>query len=452
MPTPDTFFALATPNAESALAVVRLSGPDCRELVQSAFARPLPSPRVAHLGRYRLRSGEALDQMVAIWYAAPASFTGQDMLELFPHGNPFILGKLLQDLRDRGCRQADPGEFTRTAFLEGKIDLSQAEAVMDVIRARSDHALRLAQAQLEGRVGRTVDAMIDALLEIVAHLEAYIDFPEEDLPPDDPTGPICQAQKLWQEMLRLAETAPLTQFLQEGIRTVLAGWTNAGKSSLLNALLGEDRALVSPEPGTTRDYIEVRLNLGPYLLRVIDTAGLNPQGVGIEQMGIARTRQQLERADLVLWVVDRAHPPPPLSDDLQHLIQSRPTVLVENKADLPPACGYAGFLPQLPRVTLSALTGEGVDQLRQAVHQIITGNLCPPPPADAVMVSARHAGALRQAADHLRAGLALLQTGEATELAAGEWRLALASMGEITGRIDPDRILDHLFARFCIGK
>ena len=331
--SPDTIAALATPVGVAALAVVRISGPRCRELLDELRpGTPLPE-RSPRLVRYRDATGREIDDLLVTFFPGPGSYTGEDLVELSCHGSPYIVGRLLEDLSARGCRPAEPGEFTQRAFLNGRMDLSQAEAVMDVIGARSAEALEAARRQLHGALGRHVDGLIAILVGCLARLEATIDFPEEDIPDEDRGALLAEVESVLEGTDRLLATAGTGERLRHGIRTVILGAPNAGKSSLLNALVGSDRALVSPEPGTTRDYIEEFVQVGSHGLLLVDTAGLNPAPGAVEGLGIGRTLERAGEADLFLWVVDGTLPVPPLPPGLERVSPAN-TVLVLNKADL----------------------------------------------------------------------------------------------------------------------
>jgi len=304
MPGTDTIVALATPAGESAIAMIRVSGCLCPQLVENVFGAPPAKPRHATCGRYRDINNAVIDEVVYIYYADSASYTGQKMLEICGHGNPLIAQKMIEDLIERGCRMAEPGEFTRIAFLNGCMDLSQAEAVIDLIRARSDKAIEIAQKQLQGAVGKKVNELTDRLLSVIAWVEATIDFPEENLPPDDQPGPIRDLQNLCGAMERLISTSHYSSLLHNGIKVVITGPPNTGKSSLLNFLTGEERVIVSPEPGTTRDFIEANIMIGSYSMRIIDTAGLHSPDSDIERQGIEKTCEQVENADFHLVVIN----------------------------------------------------------------------------------------------------------------------------------------------------
>ena len=300
MASEDTIVAPATPEGESAIAVLRVGGPLCGSLVCEIFDGTVPVARRACLGKYRNASGRILDQVVYTFFEEDGSYTGDPVLEISCHGSPFITGKILEDLLSRGCRTAEPGEFTRLAFLNGKMDLSQAEAVVDLIRARSDDALEIANKQLDGAVRSTINLLMDNLLDIISHFEAYIDFPEEDLPKEDSKGPVHDLRQLSAELNRLIANSRYNELAREGTRAVIVGLPNVGKSSLMNALVGEQRVLVSEEPGTTRDFVERRIVLGSHLVILVDTAGLRVNGGTVERLGM----EENEGADRVL----RLHP------------------------------------------------------------------------------------------------------------------------------------------------
>jgi tRNA modification GTPase len=400
---------------------------------------------------YRDVRGEPVDDVVFVYYPDARSYTGEAMLEISSHGNPLIAGKILEDLFMRGCRSAEPGEFTRTAFMNGKLDLSQAEAVVDLIRARSDRALEVARKQLQGSVGRRVNSLIDNLLEIISEIEAYIDFPDEDLPAENVEGPVKALQRLSEDLVGLISTSHLSALVHDGVRTVIVGAPNAGKSSLLNALIGEDRVIVAEEPGTTRDFVEERVAVGPYMMRLIDTAGLHAASTEVEEKGIAKTYEQISKADILLLVVDAAAPTPLFPDAAMAKLSSHLAIMVENKIDLAHAVVCREFFPEVAHVRVSALTGEGVEKLRGVLLERLEADLAPVD-AGEVILSARHADALREAKDALRAALDGLRAAAPAELVASELRAALDAFGRITGKVDNEAMLDRLFARFCIGK
>ncbi len=447
----DTIAALATPVGTSAIAVVRVSGPISLPLTRDLF-KETPPPRMARRGDYFDAGGQLVDDVLFTFFAAPNSFTGEDSLEISCHGNPFIAQKISEDLFLRGCRPADPGEFSKRAFLNGKMDLSQAEAVMDLIQARSDRALAAANQQLRGFLGRKMDELISLLIRILAQIEAHIDFPEEDLPPDDKQGVLTDLAVLMDRTGRLLATSHYGELLRGGIKTIIVGEPNAGKSSLLNQLVGRERALVSPEPGTTRDYIEECIAVGPDSLRLIDTAGLNSSPSSLEKRGIDKTLEQATGADLFIWVLDLTRPVPALPATLQARMTAKNTVVAYNKADLHSASVHGGpLLGSFPQVRISALCGTGIEQLMSLLatcaesFRVDLGE-------DLIAINARHACALEEARRCLAGVRDKMINANAIEFVASDLRTVLDLFGEISGKIDNEQILDKLFASFCIGK
>jgi tRNA modification GTPase len=445
----DTIAALATPVGTSAIAIVRACGPQVAELVRTIFGT-MPPARLAQHADYRDRGGALVDDVLFTYFAGPNSFTGEDTVEISSHGNPFIAQKILTDLFARGCRPAEAGEFSKRAFLNGRLDLSQAEAIMDLIHARSERALAAANQQLRGALGRQMDSLISQLVNILAMIEAYVDFPEEDLPTEDRQAVQDQLARLLTGTNRLLATNQYGELLREGIKTVILGEPNAGKSSLLNQLVGRDRALVSPEPGTTRDYLEERIVIGAHWLRLIDTAGLNSTPSSLEKRGIDKTFEQAAAADLFLWVIDSSRPLPALPPVLASRMTPANTIAVFNKIDLPPA--ERGALPQpFPVVNISALDGAGLESLQAAVTKqaeafhVETGD-------ELIAINARHSHALEQAKACLITAGQKLAEGEPSELVASDLRVSLEAFGQVSGKVDNEKILDQLFASFCIGK
>ncbi|MFZ5496392.1 MAG: tRNA uridine-5-carboxymethylaminomethyl(34) synthesis GTPase MnmE [Verrucomicrobiota bacterium] len=449
MPFPtDTIAAPATPAGTAAIAVVRASGPDVRALVTAVFGA-LPPPRHAQHADYRDARGTLVDDVLFTFFAAPNSFTGEDTVEISCHGNPFIAQKILEDLFARGCRPAEAGEFTKRAFLHGRMDLSQAEAVMDLIHARSERALTAANQQLRGALGRQMDSLISQLVNVLSIIEAYIDFPDEDLPAENRQAVLAQLDQLQAGTARLLATSHYGAMLRDGIKTVILGEPNAGKSSLLNRLVGRERALVSAEPGTTRDYLEERILVGPHALRLIDTAGLNPSPSSLERRGMDKTLEQAAEADLFLWVLDATRPLPDLPAATRARLNATNTIVVLNKTDLPDAA--APLPPDLPHQRISSLTGAGLDTLRARIvaladaFQADTGD-------EVIAINARHAHALEQARQGLETAAGKLRANVSTELVASDLRSALDAFGEISGKIENEQVLDQLFSTFCIGK
>jgi tRNA modification GTPase len=447
----DTIAALATPAGTSALALVRVSGPDTAEVAREIFGET-PPPRHARHGDYRAKSGQLVDDVVATFFPEASSYTGEDALEISCHGNPFIAQTILEDLFARGCRPAGPGEFTQRAFLNGRMDLSQAEAVMDLIHARSERALAAANQQLRGGLGRRLNDWTERLLGALARIEAYIDFPDEDLPTEDRAIVRGTLETLAAETDRLLATSHYGELLRDGLKTVIIGAPNAGKSSLLNRLVGHERAIVSAEPGTTRDFIEERIIVGPHCLRLIDTAGLNPAPDAIEKLGMEKSLERVAEADLILLVLDAQRPLPALPESLAKLLVSSRAMTVLNKIDLLSGASPKVAAPgNLPVVKISALTGAGIDTLTAEIARF-ADSFQPSNGEDVIAINARHADALVRARTCLQSALEKLNQNSPVELLASDLGGTLAAFGDILGKVDNERMLDQLFATFCIGK
>ena len=439
----DTIAALATAPGTGALAVIRVSGPDALRVVQGCIGGRALQPRLATLVRVRDARGCVVDECVATWFAGPASFTGEDTVELSCHGGMLVTRRVLERLLECGARPAEPGEFSRRAFENGKLDLTQAEAVMDIISAGSDLALRAAQNQLQGAIGSQVEAAADVLINVAAHVEAYIDFPEEDIAPDTTESLLAQLDEVEAMLRRLLATADEGRLLREGVRTAIVGAPNVGKSSLLNMLLGYERAIVSSTAGTTRDTIEESVALGGLRLRLIDTAGLHESADAIECAGMERSRRAGAEADLLLEVADVTAPRCPIDlpeTGAHHL-------LVLNKCDLPAHADWAG---ETNAIRISCAAGTGREELESAVEQLF---LRESGERDSLAaINTRHRHALVQALEYLAAARTALLAGESPEFVDVDLRAALDALGSITGRIDIDDILTRVFSTFCLGK
>jgi tRNA modification GTPase len=452
MPARESIAALATPMGTSAIAVIRLSGAATRLIVRGLTGGEL-LPRVAHHRDYRGCGGVLFDDVVMTFYPGPKSYTGEDTLEISAHGNPFIAQKILEDLVARGARLAEPGEFTQRAFLAGKLDLSRAEAVMDLIRARSDRALAVANRQLRGGLTDKMNGLIEELLKVLARIEVYIDFPEEDLPDEDRRATSEIISRILLLNNRLLATERFGSLLRDGVKAVIIGAPNAGKSSLLNRLVGKDRALVSAEPGTTRDFIEERILVGAHALRLIDTAGLNPSPTPLERLGIQKTWERASEADLFLVMVDASavnSPTLPWPQIMAERLTTANTIVVLNKMDLVAEKVVCPVPAGFEVVKISVVTGMGQEALLAAIAA--KADAFNQEPEDLVAINTRHAVALSAARDLLVDAARKFGESGPMELVASDLRGVLAAFGEISGRVDNERVLDHLFATFCIGK
>ncbi len=457
-PPPDTIAAVATPPGRGGIGVVRVSGVDLTTLLQGLAGR-VPPPRVATLATVRDATGGALDQVLLLHFPAPHSYTGEDVVEVHGHGGPAVLRLVLARCVELGARLAEPGEFTRRAFLNGKLDLAQAESVADLIDAATATAARAAVRSLAGEFSRDVHALVAALTELRMYTEATLDFPEEDiefLAAGDVVGRLAAIRRALDALLARARTGAL---LRSGLTVVLVGRPNVGKSSLLNALAREDAAIVTPIPGTTRDTVERRVELGGIALNVVDTAGLRPTDDAVERVGIERTWASVERADLVLLLVDARDTATALCAEdqaiLARLPAEAPRLVVHNKADLASVAVAARTLDAggaaRRHVWLSAKTGAGLDLLEAEVLAAV--GAADATAEDAFLARERHVAALRAAQGHLAAAAAQVALQPpAIELFAEELREAQNALAAITGAFSADDLLGVIFGRFCIGK
>ncbi len=442
----DTIFALATAPGRAAVAVVRLSGPASGGVLQSLTGKAVPAARRASLRRLMAKGGRGLDEALVIWTPGPGSYTGEDAAELHLHGGPAIVEGVIQALHDLGLRLAEPGEFTRRAFENGKLDLAQAEAVADLVDAETEGQARQALGQLGGALSQRYEAWRGQLVQALAMLEAAVDFPDEELPADvaDRARPPLQA--LLAEISEALADEGRGRRVREGFRVALIGAPNAGKSSLLNALAGRDAAIVTATPGTTRDVIEIPMVLGGYKVLLADTAGVRDTEEAIEAEGVRRARAWAEGADLRLWAVDQS-----VSGDWRQAYGlARPgDLLLLTKADLPPGADRSDVLAAgLERLVISTHAPRDIQKVREALEQRVVSALGSGEAPLATRI--RHGESLREA--QLRLSRALDALEPAVELAAEDVRLAARALARVTGRIGAEDILDVVFSSFCIGK
>ncbi len=432
----ETIAAVATPPGRGGIGVVRVSGPGARAIARAVLGT-VPAERHAVFSAFRNAQGENLDEGLALFFAAPHSYTGEDVLELQGHGGQIVMRTLLEACLDAGARLAEPGEFTRRAFLEGKLDLAQAEAVADLIDAASREAARSAMRSLSGEFSAAVHALVEQLTELRALTEAMLDFPEEEVDSLHRDDAAARLQALRAGLDSLLARCRQGALLGSGIHVVIAGRPNVGKSSLLNRLAGDERAIVTPVAGTTRDAVREPIEIEGVPIMLVDTAGLHVSPDEIERLGMARTRSELARADLVLAVFE-AGSEAPLEEALP---AAAARIDVFNKVDLVP-----GYRPPPGGVAVSAKTGAGLPELRAAILQAAgwssTGE-------SAFLARARHLRALERAKAHAAAAA---REQARWEFFAEELRLAQAALGEITGEVSADALLGEIFARFCIGK
>jgi tRNA modification GTPase len=438
--------AISTPAGEGAIALIRISGRDAVAIADRIYrGKGKPSEFPSHVQRLGeiVEDGKLIDQVMLSVHRAPASYTGEDLVEISCHGGTLVSACVLEACLRAGARAAEPGEFTERAFHNGKMDLTQAEAVIDLIRAQTDLALRSATEQLEGRLGEKIRVIRDELVALLANVNASIDFPEEGIEPDEGEKLRARFDSAREKIDELLATAEQGRILREGVRVVIYGATNAGKSSLLNRLLGYDRAIVSDLPGTTRDTIEETVNLRGIPIRLIDTAGLRSSANSIERQGIARTEKSLEIGDLLLHIADRNAPKPA---DFTDRPAGQAELLLLNKSDLPEHADWHGC----DALRISCVTEEGLSDLEEKVIERITQkNLRA---ESALAINVRHRDCLRRALEALERARVACTEGTSPEYFAIDLNAALDAVGEVIGTVDPEDVLASVFSQFCIGK
>lgn len=497
----NTIAAISTPAGMGGIAVIRVSGPDAFRIVDGAWGgKPLAeaSSHTAHLGKYIATDGNILDEAVATVFRHPASFTGEDTVEISVHGSRWIQREVLSDLIRRGARAANPGEFTQRAFLNGKLDLAQAEGIADLISSSSRAAHDLALSQTRGHFSREFEALRSKLVEFASLLELELDFSEEDVEFADRTNLLSLANSILTKVNRLASSYSSGAAIKEGVPVVIAGVPNAGKSSLLNLLLGEDKAIVSDIPGTTRDTIEDTLEIDGVLYRFIDTAGLRATSDVVENLGIERARSKMQDARIVIWIIDLTSPLASQYKELKNSLASKPeakVITLFNKSDLQSTC-QKGFTnpdaptsgtqqsenepslripvhlsqqsenepsPRIPvhmsqqsenelpnQIRFSAKTGTGLDELKSCLNDLTFGDINPD--SELIVTNARHYEALTRGADALKRAIEGIETGISADFIAQDVRETLHHLGTITGTITTDNLLHSIFSSFCIGK
>ena len=455
----DTIAAIATPLGEGGLAVIRLSGPQVLALADRFFvpagkAAVKPSAAATHTIHFGhvVRDGQTVDEALLSVMRAPRTFTGEDVVEITCHGGVLTAKMVLDTVLAHGARLAQPGEFTRRAFLNGRIDLAQAEAVADLIHSRTELALRAANEQLAGKLSQRINLLRDELLTTLAHIEAHIDFPDEDIAPDTKDQLIGRLERGVAAMDQLLRTANEGQILRRGIRAAIIGRPNAGKSSLLNQLLGRERAIVSAIPGTTRDTIEETANIRGVPVVFIDTAGLREGRDEIEVEGIRRSRQSLRQAEFVLHVFDRSEPLTQSDQSYLAEFADKKCVVVLNKIDLPARLDPSFLAPRRsPVVEVSCLTGQGIEALKDAIKELAWSGQIKAEMLE-VMINSRHQDALNRARAAALRTVEALRSGQTLELVALDLRIAVNAVGEIVGKTTTEDLLDMIFSQFCIGK
>ena len=462
----DTICAIATPSGRSGIGIVRISGPDCLSLAMRILGFS-PEPRKAYFADFHDQDGQIIDRGVALYFQSPHSFTGEDILELQGHGGIFILNGILQLALDMGCRMARPGEFSERSFLNNKMDLTQVEAIADLINANTEQAARSAFRSLEGAFSDRINELVESITQLRVYLEATIDFSDEDIDFISEGNTVSRLDQIIRQTGAVFEQARVGAILQEGICVAIAGRPNAGKSSLLNSLSGRDSAIVTAIPGTTRDTLKELIDVDGMPVNIIDTAGLRKSPDLVEQEGVRRARQVIEQADLILLVLDSLSmldndetPDQHFRETLlpEGILQDEKLLVVFNKTDLLTDAQIRGLTDKeavaingkmRPAVAISATTGDGLDKLRDQLKQMVglaSGE------EGSFSARERHIRALQAAQAFLNSASEQLSGAGNMELVAEDLRQAQNSLGEITGLVTSDDILGHIFSTFCLGK
>lgn len=452
----DPIVAIATPPGSGGLAVLRVSGRGALEVADRVFrpgrpGAPMPSSAPTHTVHHGhvMAGGRAVDEVLLTVLRGPRTYTREDTVEVGCHGGVVVARMVLEAFLAAGARMAGPGEFTRRAFLNGRLDLAQAEAVADLIHARSERAVRAATAQLSGALSRRIEALREGLMTVLAHVEAHLDFPDEDIAPETGAALEARMEAAMTDAGRLVESARNGRLLREGARVAIVGAPNAGKSSLLNALLGVERAIVSDVPGTTRDTVEDLVTVAGYPVVLVDTAGMRESADAIEREGMRRSREAAMGADVVLEVADVTLPPPTVVP--VERAAGTAWLRVANKCDLEADPGYAA---EAGWIRVSCRTAEGLDQLRAVMGASLGGGTAAGGlgVGEEWAVSARHQDALRRSLEAMGLALGAMRQGVALDLVAADLRVAAQAVGEVVGKTGTEDLLDRIFSTFCIGK
>lgn len=459
----DTIAAISTPVGEGGIGIVRLSGKDAIAIADRIFSSPkgkklkdVKSHTVIHGFVIEPSTCERIDEVLVTVMKAPRTYTREDVVEINCHGGMLPLRATLQILLKEGARLAEPGEFTKRAFLNGRIDLSQAEAVIDIIRAKTEQAERLALHQLEGKLSAKIADIMEKVTELCTYVEAYIDFPEDEIVVPEKSGMVGSMQKIEQELLNLSKGYDEGRFFREGVLTAIVGKPNVGKSSLLNALLQKDRAIVTEVPGTTRDIIEDYLNINGLPLRIMDTAGIRETHDLAEIEGVKRSLRAIEGADIVIAVLDASRPIDEADMELMEKVKDKKTVIVVNKSDIESSefdLPISLFTDSpVPAVKVSALKGDGIDDLKNTIYSLCVLSSSAKGVEDVLITNIRHKQSIDMALKSLKDAEDALKRDEPLEIIAIFLRESLDRLGEIIGAVTTEDILNRIFSEFCIGK
>jgi tRNA modification GTPase len=444
----------------SGIGIVRVSGPLAGPIARRLF-RPKSEPfeLISHHFHYgeivHPQKGDAIDEVLLVLMKAPKTYTREDILEIHCHGGYFILQKVLELVLREGARMAHPGEFTKRAFLNGRIDLTQAEAVIDLINAKTMESLEIANQQLKGNFFRELNALKEWMIERLALVEALLDFPEEEIEPVSRSEVKHSFEKMIKKLDEWIGTYEEGRIFREGISCAIVGKTNVGKSSLLNVLLKQERAIVTPIPGTTRDIIEEVLNVNGIPVRLIDTAGLRKATDTVEQEGVKKAKERVAESDLILLMVDRSRPIDIDDEEIFEEVKRKKKVVVINKKDLPPEVSLEEMKDRFrgdPIVSISALENCGIEELKEAIYTLLIHREVRPSPEYLIIANVRHKRALERVKESLLSTVRALEKGNPLEFIAFELRSALEVLGELVGETTSEEVLNRIFERFCVGK
>lgn len=456
----DTIAAISTPIGVGGIGIVRLSGSQSQNIVSNIFRTKSGSSldnfqnRHFYYGHIIEENGNVLDEVLMVVMKAPGSYTREDMAEIHCHGGIIPLKQILKLVIRCGARLAEPGEFTKRAFLNGRIDLTQAEGVMDLICAKTEKSAQASIKHMEGMLSSKIRAMREDMLDLMAHIEVSIDYPEEDIEDMDTNTVKQRLEQLKHKMNYLLDTAEQGKLIRHGIKTVIVGKPNVGKSSLLNALLGENRAIVTEIPGTTRDIIEESVNIKEVLVRIIDTAGIRKTSDVVEKMGVERSKQNIEDADLILWVMDASRPIEEEDREILDDIQYKKTLIILNKMDCPMVLDYKELkllAKNIPIVKASMINQDGIEEIEEYIHDMVMSGKVS---ADdgVIITNVRHQEALIKSLEHVNDALISIDEGIPLDLISIDIRGAWDALGAITGETLTEDLIDKIFSEFCLGK
>ena len=442
----DTIAAISTPLGEGGIGIVRLSGESARDITEQIFNNSLSDHRLVYGHIIDPQSGETIDEVLVSYMAPPRTYTLEDIVEINCHGGIVPLQRILELVLKLGARSAEPGEFTLRAFLNGRLDLSQAESVLDIVQAKTKESLRLAVDGLKGTLSNRITAIRDELLPVLACLTARIDFPDDEVEDQEVPGPIRSAREQLQKLIASSDAGII---YRQGIRTAIVGRPNVGKSSLLNLLLRQSRAIVTPIPGTTRDTLEEVVNIKGIPFVLVDTAGIIESKDLVESLGIERSRRAIDQASLVVFVIDTSESLTDTDRKIFRLVEGKTVLAAANKSDLSSEADLSEL--RWPIVHTSAISGEGIERLENLMAELALGGTITP--SDSLLVgNMRHKEALERAEAHLAAALKSVEGNMPEDFVTIDLKMALDALGEITGESVTEELLNMIFSRFCIGK